>query len=444
MGLTLDASGNLFIANSFSIDALSGSGGIIKWVTGTGAQSTVNTSGTGLLNPTSIAVDASEDLFVADYLSNRILELPAKGNARSIGSGLHNPAGVVVDAAGDVFITDENNKQVVEVAGTSSGPGTGAQITILPGLGLAWGLALDGPGNLYVTSLFGNLTEIPLSQAPTLPPFPPTGQGMVSAPQPVPVYNIGNQPLASTGFIASANFSTNSCGGLAPGAACTLNVAFAPSFAAFGPITGGSVSAASVFNGPAVIGGLSGTALRGQTILFGPIGAKTLGSAPFALGAASTSGLPVSFNSQTPAVCLVNGATVTLVSTGLCTIQATQPGNSSYAPATPVNQSFTVSPPPGFSLTAGTNTVTVTPMTPGSDTITITPANGFTGAVTLSVSGLPPNISAYLNPGSVTTSGSVVLTFDAAYGTPSGHSTTVALTGVVGNLSTTIHLTLNY
>jgi hypothetical protein len=38
----------------------------------------------------------------------------------------------------------------------------------------------------------------------------------------------------------------------------------------------------------------------------------------------------------------LSGATVTLVSLGTCTIQATQPGNANYAAATPVNQSFQV------------------------------------------------------------------------------------------------------
>jgi hypothetical protein len=43
-------------------------------------------------------------------------------------------------------------------------------------------------------------------------------------------------------------------------------------------------------------------------------------------------------------VCTVSGATVTLVSAGTCTIQATQAGNANYAAATPVNQSFQVTP----------------------------------------------------------------------------------------------------
>jgi hypothetical protein len=38
----------------------------------------------------------------------------------------------------------------------------------------------------------------------------------------------------------------------------------------------------------------------------------------------------------------VAGATVTLVSVGVCTVQALQAGNANYAAATPVVQTFTV------------------------------------------------------------------------------------------------------
>ncbi len=60
------------------------------------------------------------------------------------------------------------------------------------------------------------------------------------------------------------------------------------------------------------------------------------------LSAAATSGLPVDFHSTTPAVCLVSGSNATLVVEGLCSIQASQAGNSEYSPAPPVSQDFTV------------------------------------------------------------------------------------------------------
>jgi hypothetical protein len=83
-------------------------------------------------------------------------------------------------------------------------------------------------------------------------------------------------------------------------------------------------------------------ALLPQTITFGPLGNEVFGAVPFTVSATASSGLAVSFAPTTPAVCTVSGTTVTLASVGTCTIQATQAGNATYAAATPVNQSFSV------------------------------------------------------------------------------------------------------
>ena len=81
---------------------------------------------------------------------------------------------------------------------------------------------------------------------------------------------------------------------------------------------------------------------QSQTITFGALSNQALGTAPFTLSATASSGLRVSFNSQTTGICTVSGTTVTLVNVGTCTIQATQAGNANYAAATPVNQSLQV------------------------------------------------------------------------------------------------------
>ena len=81
-----------------------------------------------------------------------------------------------------------------------------------------------------------------------------------------------------------------------------------------------------------------------QTITFGALANKALAIAPITIAATASSGLPVSFTSTTLPVCTVVGTTVTLVTTGTCTIQADQPGDSNYPPAPPVTQGFTVTP----------------------------------------------------------------------------------------------------
>ena len=78
-----------------------------------------------------------------------------------------------------------------------------------------------------------------------------------------------------------------------------------------------------------------------QTITFANPGTQTVGT-PLTLSATASSGLAVSYTSQTTGVCTVAGTTATFIATGTCTIQATQAGNSGYAAATPVSQTFTV------------------------------------------------------------------------------------------------------
>ena len=85
--------------------------------------------------------------------------------------------------------------------------------------------------------------------------------------------------------------------------------------------------------------------LQTQTLSFNRLTNKTLTNLPFSVAATASSGLPVSFSSLTPLVCTATGsqgATVSLLLLGTCTLQADQTGNSQYAAATPVQQSFTV------------------------------------------------------------------------------------------------------
>jgi sugar lactone lactonase YvrE len=78
----------------------------------------------------------------------------------------------------------------------------------------------------------------------------------------------------------------------------------------------------------------------GQTISFGLLSDQTLGSTPPPLSATTTSGLAVTYVSNNASVCT---ATLTLMAAGVCSITATQPGNTDYLAATPVTQTFTVS-----------------------------------------------------------------------------------------------------
>ncbi|WP_133155208.1 S8 family peptidase [Kinneretia aquatilis] len=94
-----------------------------------------------------------------------------------------------------------------------------------------------------------------------------------------------------------------------------------------------------------------------QTIAFSAIANQTLGTAMPALAATASSGLAVSYSSSTTAVCTVSGTAVSLLTAGTCTLTASQAGNASFAAASPVSQSFTVSAAsgttPGGSTSSG-------------------------------------------------------------------------------------------
>ena len=82
-----------------------------------------------------------------------------------------------------------------------------------------------------------------------------------------------------------------------------------------------------------------------QTITFNPAAALVVGNSEI-LSASASSGLTVSFRSQTPSVCSVTGTTVKGLETGQCTVAANQIGNANYNPAPTVTQTITVNPPP--------------------------------------------------------------------------------------------------
>jgi PKD repeat protein len=68
----------------------------------------------------------------------------------------------------------------------------------------------------------------------------------------------------------------------------------------------------------------------------------TVGDPSYVVSAVASSGLPVSFTSETPEACRVQGATVSFIAPGGCTIDASQPGDTEYGPAPEARQSFAI------------------------------------------------------------------------------------------------------
>ena len=81
-----------------------------------------------------------------------------------------------------------------------------------------------------------------------------------------------------------------------------------------------------------------------QQINFPVIPARVVTATYVLLNATASSGLPVTYTSNSPAVCVpFNASYARLLQAGDCSLTAYQPGNDTYAAATPVTQSFVVS-----------------------------------------------------------------------------------------------------
>ena len=99
------------------------------------------------------------------------------------------------------------------------------------------------------------------------------------------------------------------------------------------------------YNGPVASAPATVTLLKApQTISFAPLPNARVADSPLTVSATASSGLVVTFTTTTPTVCTsggTNGATITILVSGVCTVVAHQTGNSNYLAAPGVPQSFT-------------------------------------------------------------------------------------------------------
>jgi hypothetical protein len=97
-----------------------------------------------------------------------------------------------------------------------------------------------------------------------------------------------------------------------------------------------------------------------------PPAAAVVGDPAYTIAASASSGLAVSFSlaAGSTGICTLTGSSVSFVGAGTCTIDADQPGNSTYQPATQVQQSFTVVAP-----SASPQSITFTSTAPSAATV---------------------------------------------------------------------------
>jgi hypothetical protein len=142
----------------------------------------------------------------------------------------------------------------------------------------------------------------------------------------------------------------------------------------------------SVIVAPAATWSAGALDLKAQTITFAPIADRTMRDAALVVSATASSGLPVSFN--TTGVCDQSGVNHQIISPtgpGTCTVTASQAGDgSTWAPATPVLQTFdvvkapqtiTFLPLPDVSLSVGAVFVSATTSTGFPPTFTAGPSS---------------------------------------------------------------------
>jgi uncharacterized repeat protein (TIGR01451 family) len=176
-GVAVDASGNLYIADSNNSRVrMVSAGGIITTVAGVGTCCFSGDGGAAtkaqLDSPTGVAVDAAGNLYIADRYSGRIRKVSASGTISTVaGNGSYGysgdgaaagsaafryPEGVAVDGSGNLYIADSGNARIRQVStagavATLVGGGIGdGGLGVFGLLNQPSGVARDNAGNTYV------------------------------------------------------------------------------------------------------------------------------------------------------------------------------------------------------------------------------------------------------------------------------------------------------
>lgn len=251
------------------------------------------------------------------------------------------------------------------VSGPASLSGTNL---ILSGTGTVT-VAYDAPGNaLYAAASVTNTFSV--TNGPT------NLRSQTITFKPLPAMTYGQKPLLPSASASSklplSFWSSNTNVAVISGTNLVVTGAGQSVITAYQPGDGSTWKPAAPVSQTLIVNQAS------QKLTFRTVGTRPYGTAPVALTASSSAGLPVSFTSSDPTVAtLATSGTNTLltpVGTGTVTLTALQAGNANVSAATPISQSVVISQGSQTITfpTIGTNATSVTQVTvPGNTHHTI-------------------------------------------------------------------------
>jgi hypothetical protein len=374
-----------------------------------------------------IASDPAGNLFLPDFNTNTLYELPAGATQLttlvSNDGNLSNPHGIALDPAGNIYVTNYsgNSSNVIRYAA-----GTLA-FTLLPASG-SRSIVLDGAGNLY-TVLNDDSTVVAFSRtspAPLTFPSIPFGTTVDSG-QGIEFENDGNAPLVVTGYSATPNFAltgaANTCavGPLASGASCYVGAVFAPT--AVGALTGTATITDNTrgLAGTAQTIGLAGVATQQTpTVTVAPATAPYQTATTLLTATVSYQGSTAPTGSVTFTVTSEGNSAIVVAScsgaTSPLTCSASYPTGS--FPVTTETVVATLAADTNFTSATGTGVLGITPIAPvitfaipshtyGDGVVTLNATSTSNGALSYSVVSGPASIAG--NTLTITGAGSVVV-----------------------------------
>jgi sugar lactone lactonase YvrE len=220
--LAVDGGGHLYISDPINgrVVKLGNLGGTL------GLLSQTETDLTGFTAPSAIAVDASGNLFVAD--SSNIIEVTPAGTQTTFTNFAAGATGLAVDASGAVYVAMPGGTTRIPYLGgtlTASGESTIASNVTNP-----TSVAIDSAENVYVADGTADNVELVSSSATTN--FGTLSSKTGTQTSGYTILDVGNSPLTVTGFTSTPDFSetSTSCtaGPVPVGSTCTATITFNP------------------------------------------------------------------------------------------------------------------------------------------------------------------------------------------------------------------------